>query len=119
VPKSLTVSILSNASTQSWTADDDYVLEQCINYGGGNVVVHLDPDMTYASWLAALQDGVSDQMFIFIAGDPAVRGSFIVSGLKFPINKSQKIFISAESTTILGVLLTTAKDRVVSVEPVL
>jgi hypothetical protein len=105
VSKVVTVSVLSNGGTFGWTADQDYILDQAVNYGGGNVIVHIDPDQTYASWAAALADGFTDQFFLFIRGNAAVADMWQIENINLLLNKGQKIFISAETTTILGLFL--------------
>jgi hypothetical protein len=90
----LTITNVSGtAANQSWIADQDYTLTGGVNYGFDDMIVHLDPDQTYASWVAGLTDGLSTQFFVFMRAN-------IPLSLNFEIPKGLLLIFSPQHTNI-------------------
>ena len=74
-----------------------------MNHGNGDALLTLDPDLTYASWLAGLVDRVTTDFFLYLrATNPNIPMVGVqLQQLNFPILKDQQIFIAPATNAII------------------
>ena len=97
---------LNYGNSVSWQADEDCTLTRVINHGGFNGILHLDPDLTYADWVAGLATGVKTDFVLYC---PISLNAVPVfqphENLLFQLLKGQLVFFSPEGTAIAQLFL--------------